>query len=137
MPKNSNTDPKPQCVQTDVSSSVLLAKFMGLRPIKDISSSTGKEYYYYNNFETQDFEALPTYRNYEELMPVVEKIFTLQFDDENAEYYSFRTFGLRCKETNNFMVRFERHQLFQNESLFEALYLAVLDCVQSYLQTDC
>ena len=24
MPKNSNTDPKPQCVQTDVSKSVIL-----------------------------------------------------------------------------------------------------------------
>ena len=123
--------------KTDVSSSVLIAKFMGLHPIKDISSRTGKEYYYYNNSDTQDFEALPTYRNYEELMPVVEKIMTLQFNDENAEYYRFRTFGLRCEETNDYMVRFERHPLFKHESLFEALYLAVLDCIQSYSQTDC
>ena len=134
--KNNNTEDKA-LNKTDVSSSVLLAKFMGLHPIKDISPSTGKEYYYYNNSKTQDFEALPTYRSYEELMPVVEKIFTLQFDDENAEYYRLRTFGLRCEETNDYMVRFERHQLFKEKSLFEALYLAVLDCVQSYSQTDC
>ena len=118
--KNNNTEDKA-LNKTDVSSSVLLAKFMGLHPIKDISPSTGKEYYYYNNSKTQDFEALPTYRSYEELMPVVEKIFTLQFDDANAEYYRLRTFGLRCEETNDYMVRFERHQLFKEKSLFEAL----------------
>ena len=123
--------------KTDVSSSVLLAEFMGIKPIKGFNEHTRKEYYYYNNTEAQDFEALPTYRNYEELMQVVEKIMTLQFNDENAEYYRFRTFGLRCEETNKFMVRFERHQLFIHEELFEALYLAVLDCVQSYSQTDC
>ena len=127
----------PALHKTTVSSSVLLAEFMGIKPIKGFNDHTGKEYYYYNNAEAKDFEALPTYRNYEELMPVVEKIMTLQFNDENAEYYRFRTFGLRCEETNDYMVRFERHQLFKHESLFEALYLAVFDCVQSYSQTDC
>lgn len=127
----------PALHKTTVSSSVLIAKFMGLKPIKDICSRTGKEYYYYNDAELEDFVALPTYRNYDELMSVVEKIFTLQFDDENKEYYRLRTFGLRCEETNDYMVRFERHQLFKEKSLFEALYLAVLDCVQSYSQTDC
>lgn len=126
----------PALHKTTVSSSVLLAEFMGIKPIKGFNDHTGKEYYYYNNAEAKDFEALPTYRNYEELMPVVEKIMTLQFNDENAEYYRFRTFGLRCEENNDYMVRFERHQLFKHESLFEALYLAVFDCVQSYSQTD-
>lgn len=134
---NTKKDQNKVLNKTDVSSSVLLAEFMGIKPIKGFDDHTGKEYYYYNNAEAKDFEALPTYRNYEELMPVVEKIMTLQFNDENAEYYRFRTFGLRCEETNDYMVRFERHPLFKHESLFEALYLAVLDCVQSYSQTDC
>ena len=134
---NTEKDKNKALNKTDVSSSVLLAEFMGIKPIKGFDDHTGKEYYYYNNAEAKDFEALPTYRNYEELMLVVEKIMTLQFNDENAEHYRFRTFGLRCEETNDYMVRFERHPLFKHESLFEALYLAVLDCVQSYSQTDC
>lgn len=135
MPKNSNTDPKPQCVQTDVSRSVFIAKFMGLIPIKGISEHSGKEYYYYNNAEMQDYEALPDYKGYKELMEVVEKIMTLQFED--GYYYHLRTFGLRCKETNEFMVRFDRHQLFYSDSLFDALYSAVVDCLQGLSETDC
>ena len=43
MPKNSNTDPKPQCVQTDVMQSALLSK------IKiDIRNKIGKGFKYFD-----------------------------------------------------------------------------------------
>ena len=51
-----------------------IARFMGIKPIKGIDEHTGSEYYYYNNPEHQDFEGLPFYNTWDELMPVVEKI---------------------------------------------------------------
>jgi hypothetical protein len=106
--------------------SVIIAEFMGIFPIKGVSEQTGKIYYYYNNFEM-------TFRSYDyrSYLLVVEKIMTLKFDD--GDYYHLRTFGLRCEKTNGFMVRFDRHQVFTSESLLDALYLAVLDCIGTQL----
>ena len=53
---------------------ISIAKFMGIEPIKGINEQTGNEYYYYNNAVMEDYEALPTYSNWCDLMPVVEKI---------------------------------------------------------------
>lgn len=54
---------------------VSIAKFMGIEPIKAISEHSRKEYYYYNNAEMKDYEALPNYNeSWDFLMPVVEKI---------------------------------------------------------------
>ncbi len=53
----------------------IIAPFMGITPMKDISKHDGSVYYYYNNFEEQDFDALPDYvSDYHELMLVVDKI---------------------------------------------------------------
>ena len=53
----------------------LLAEFLEIKVLKDVNEYTGKEYYYYNNFELKDFEALPDYNSdWNELMKVVEKI---------------------------------------------------------------
>ena len=51
-----------------------IAKLMGITPIKGISEHSGDEYYYYNNSEMQDYEALPFYHTWDELMPVIIKI---------------------------------------------------------------
>ena len=40
----------------------LIAEFMGIRVIEGINNE-GVKYYYYNNSEMQDFEALPDYDN--------------------------------------------------------------------------
>ena len=53
---------------------VLIAKYMGIIPIKGFNEHTGNEYWYYNNAEMKDYEALPTYKEWNDLMPVVEKI---------------------------------------------------------------
>ena len=53
----------------------IIAEFMGIQPIKAISDNTGKTYYYYNNSEMEDYEALPEYHSdWNWLMAVVEKI---------------------------------------------------------------
>jgi len=53
---------------------IRIANFMRLNPIKGFNERTGDCYYYYNNAEMQDDEALPFYNNWEEIMPVVIKI---------------------------------------------------------------
>lgn len=52
----------------------VLAEFLGIQVLKDINGYTGKEYYYYNNFELEDFDALPDYNDdWKELMKVVHR----------------------------------------------------------------
>jgi hypothetical protein len=53
---------------------VLIAQYMGITPIKGFNEHTRNEYWYYNNAEMKDYEALPTYKEWNYLMPVVEKI---------------------------------------------------------------
>lgn len=56
-----------------------IAVFMGIETIKAINSYTGATYYYYNNVHAEDYEGLPFYNDWNELMPVVEKIQSLGF----------------------------------------------------------
>lgn len=65
-----------------------IASFMGLTPIKGFNENTNKHYYYYNNSEAQDYESLPFYDTFEEIMPVVIKIESLGGDE-----YEFDIFG--------------------------------------------
>jgi hypothetical protein len=51
-----------------------IAKFMGIEPIKGFNKYTNNHYYYYNNDEMEDYEGLPFYNNWNEIMPVVMKI---------------------------------------------------------------
>jgi len=54
--------------------SVAIAKYMGINPIKGVSENSGKVYYYYNDPILKDYEVLPTYKHWGELMPVVVQI---------------------------------------------------------------
>lgn len=54
-----------------------IAEFMGLKPIKGYNEATDNEYYYYYDSELKDYEALPMYNTWEEVMPVVTKIESL------------------------------------------------------------
>jgi len=64
-----------------------IAKFMGLNPIKSFNEHTGNHYYYYNNVEMQDYEALPFYGNWEEIMPVVIKIESFGGDKNKLDIF--------------------------------------------------
>ena len=106
-----------------------IAKYMGITPIKGINEKTGNEYYYYNNYELKDYEALPFYNTWEDLMPVVNKIISERFDDWENVY--LRIFGIINQENNKIMVRFNRCQLFEADTLLEATYMAVCDYVSA------
>ncbi len=64
-----------------------IAKLMGIAPIKGISSHDGSEYYYYNNPVMEDYEALPFYNTWDELMPVVIKIESLGGDENEFDIF--------------------------------------------------
>lgn len=76
-----------------------IAKFMGITPIKGVSKHDGGIYYYYNNTEMQDFEALPFYNTFNELMSVVIKIESIN-ENENI----FNIFGKSVKIMNKEFV---------------------------------
>lgn len=64
-----------------------IAKFMGLHPIKGFNKHTGDHYYYYNNVEMQDFESLPFYDSWDEIMPVVIKIESFGGDENEFDIF--------------------------------------------------
>jgi len=64
-----------------------IAKFMGLNPIKGFNEHTGNHYYYYNNAEMQDYEGLPFYNNWNEIMPVVIKIESFGGDENELDIF--------------------------------------------------
>jgi len=64
-----------------------IARFMGITPIKGISVNTGGEYYYYNNLEFKDYDGLPFYNTWDELMPVVIKIESFGGDDNELDIF--------------------------------------------------
>jgi hypothetical protein len=70
------------------------------------------------------------------LMPVVEKICKMRFpeakpeDEDYDDTIYLRTFGALTEE-GRFMVRFNRHVLFEAEELIEAAYPAVLDVIEN------
>lgn len=51
-----------------------IAKFMGITPLKGFNENTGDIYYYYSNTEKKDYDSLPFYNTWDEIMPVVIKI---------------------------------------------------------------
>jgi len=93
-----------------------IAKFMGIQPMKGISNFDGGVYYYYNNSEMQDYEALPFYNTWDELMPVVIKIESIGGRHENI----LEIFG-NCVNIGD--------EQFFGETKVEAVYKAVVWCI--------
>ena len=60
---------------------------MGLNPIKGFNENTGNHYYYYNNVEMEDYESLPFYNSWGEIMPVVIKIESFGGDENEFDIF--------------------------------------------------
>lgn len=60
---------------------------MGIKPIKGINEYTNAEYYYYNNPQLQDFDAIPFYNSWDEIMPVIEKIENFGGDSNEIDIF--------------------------------------------------
>lgn len=60
----------------DIDDIKLIPEFMGIHVLEGVNEfAGGRKYYYYNNPELEDYDALPDYKgSWDDLMPVVEKI---------------------------------------------------------------
>ena len=101
---------------------VLIAKYMGITPIKGFNEYTGNEYWYYNNAEMKDYEALPTYKEWNELMPVVEKI-------NKRDWVTI--YSDQCKIHSLVVGEFEDINIInEGQPLIKSVYEAVLKYVE-------
>jgi len=89
-----------------------IAKLMGLTPIKILNENTGTVSYYYDDPIMKDYESLPFYNTWDELMPVVIKIESIGGDDDNE----FDIFG-NCVQLGE--------QEFVGETKIEAVIKAI------------
>jgi hypothetical protein len=72
--------------------------------------------------------SLKYHSSWEWLMPVIEKISRFRFEDGDTAFPI--TFGMINREDGDFMFRFNRHLLFQDEKLIVAAHKAVVDFIK-------
>lgn len=88
-----------------------------------------------------DFDVLEFHSSWDWLMPVIEKISRIKYDEweeeidgetyiESDTAYP-RTFGMINSKTGNPMFRYNRFQLFEANTLIEAAWLATIDFIQN------
>ena len=109
----------------------IIAEFMGGKyDIKDFNS-LGYIFIKLDNEEYQHLlpEMIKYYSSWEWLMPVVEKILKVVFND--GEYCYLRTFGMIHEGTHQYMVRFNRYSLHSADTLIEATWMAVIEFIKS------
>lgn len=134
----------PQCVQTSVSGSALIAQYMQIKEIESFYDSSGTAvpiwYSGYLGYRTPAF-GVPNKsiehllnenkfnNSWDWIMPVIEKIISVEkFKD--GESIKLNTFGT-INEEGMFMVRFDRHSLFQSKDLFQASFDAIVDFLRN------
>lgn len=121
-----------------IKGNILIAKFMNWseRSYHIADGSTFKGWNTLNrDFDEFLFEDQFEYHSsWEWLMPVLEKICRTKISDgkEYVEYACPRTFGMIDKETGGIMVRLDGHQLFIADTLFEVLWLAIVNFIEGY-----
>ena len=81
---------------------------------------------------------LEYHKDWNLLMEVVEKILTTDIGDNDfcATYPNLRTFGMVNQTSGKMMVRFEGHSLFEEKTLKEATYKAVVNFIKNRSSED-
>ena len=120
-----------QLPQSSVSGLAIIAQFMGWQ--KSIYENLPDKVYKENYTIGTHLDKLNYHQDWNLLMPVIEEISKLKFED-NDSYYP-RTFGI-ISEEGQFMFRFNNHQLFKADTLIECAYNAVVDCLQNLPVAD-
>lgn len=105
---------------------------------KDIENPIAEEDFRHQAEQERQFNLIAEFvgkdkfeKNWENLMPVIEKISCVVFDDESKETVYPRTFGMYEIESGNWMFRFNRYPLFKAQNLIDAAYDAVLNFLES------
>lgn len=144
---------KPQLNIPVVSGSALIADFMDIKEIESSYDSYGQPahiwYASYLGYRTPAFSVPNKSVEYllneskfnsswDWLLPVLEKLCRKEIGDgiEYVKYATPRTFGMLNEETGQIMVRLDGFQLFQADTLIEATFLAIVDCLQWLSQAD-
>lgn len=98
---------------------------------------------YESGYTEFSLNAIGFEKDWNMLIPVVEKIAKIEIKDSPVMYngedtfydsYYPRTFGLISSETKEFMVRINRFGLHYSTSLIEATWLAVVEFLKWYNQ---
>lgn len=110
-------------------SNKLIAEFMGMSCIKDTCEPVDN-YEWMPRFEHSNWcfkDAPPFNIRLDWLMPVVEKIMSLEYDNGEDHAY-LRTFGM-LSNSKKPLVRFNRCAVWEGETLLKATYAAVIDFI--------
>lgn len=103
----------------------LIAEFMGI----DFTSPDA-----YSTYPTPLCKRFGEYdRSWQWLMPVVDKIIKIRCAPDSKvdlDTFFLRTFGMINPQTGKYMVRFNRCVVFEANTLFDALYMAVVDFIK-------
>lgn len=142
--ENVNESQNQQSCQNAVSGSALIAEYMGIKEIESSYDSSGTNvpiwYSGYLGYRTPAF-GVPNKsiehllnenkfnNSWDWLMPVIEKILT-QEKFEDGDKVELLTFGM-ISQKGFFMVRFDRHSLFQSKHFFQASFDAVVDFLRN------
>jgi hypothetical protein len=124
MENNVKVQDDTQSLQSCVSVSALIAEYLGWK--------NRNEYYQVPNlYPVTDYDTgwtectlseMEFDKRWDWIMPVVEKICKEKFEDGSTAF--LRTFGMITDDLG-FMVRFNRHSLFIEDTLIQATFLAV------------
>ena len=106
---------------------ILIANFLG-KTVYDGKGENGVGKWKGQARDYEPFE-LQYKTDWNWLMPVVEKIMLLEYDNGEDHAY-LRTFG-KLSATNKPLVRFNRCAVWEGKTLIEATYNAVIDFIKS------
>ncbi len=109
-------------------SNVIIAKMVGIEPMRCFSEQSKKDYYYYyNNIETKDCDSLPSYHcDWDCLMSVVEFINKRDWVTIYADECKIHALDIDEFETISVVK--------EGRPLIEAVYGAVLKYAEWYLE---
>lgn len=144
MKKDSKKAEAELCTIPSVSDSALIAEYMQIKEIESSYDSYGTAvpiwYSGYLGYRTPAF-CVPNKsiqhllnenkfnNSWDWIMPVIEKIVSVE-KFEDGENIKLRTFGA-INEEGLFMVRFDRHSLFQSKDFFQASFDAIVDFLRN------
>lgn len=121
-----------------MSNNAMIAEFMGWNTFDEGKTFEVPNLYPVYNIDDKENSGwiqekvndLQFHERWDYLMPVIERISLLAFDDQSEETAYPRTFGMLNVHTVEFSFRFNRYTLFTEKKLIDAAYKAVVDFIE-------